>query len=338
MYTVFVEEYLEIPHESSWTWDKLSGGHVTYVEYRCHESFPLVKRAWAFQERLLSPRVVHFGLAEIFFECKECYSCECRRVYIPEVSYTMKGIEKKEYKAWETICEEYSRMALTFPEKDTLPALAGLARRFASPSRGRYVAGVWEGEIFSNLMWYESSPDDEEPKPISQDRRIPSWSWASNRRNISFRNPIQKCLAVLHGIDFALAGPDPYGEIEYAYIDIDTDVFDAFLTHSKSQYDLPVGHSTQISEWLITFPWEPTSWTEIHMDTWWQDRQERRFPSKVLLLLIGVPECGPNSVNLLILKQDELDTAMYYRIGWMYTFLGIIDENKLKRRLRLRLG
>lgn len=30
---------------------------------------PLGKRAWAFQERLLSPRIAHFGASLLFFEC-----------------------------------------------------------------------------------------------------------------------------------------------------------------------------------------------------------------------------------------------------------------------------
>jgi hypothetical protein len=41
---------------------------------------PLLKRAWAFTERLLSRRVLHFTKSEIILECREGYQCECGRI------------------------------------------------------------------------------------------------------------------------------------------------------------------------------------------------------------------------------------------------------------------
>jgi hypothetical protein len=41
---------------------------------------PLLKRAWAYVERLLSPRVLHFTKSEMILECREAYQCECGRV------------------------------------------------------------------------------------------------------------------------------------------------------------------------------------------------------------------------------------------------------------------
>jgi len=40
--------------------------------------FPLLTRAWLYQERLLSPRVVHFMQSEIVWECMESTECQCR--------------------------------------------------------------------------------------------------------------------------------------------------------------------------------------------------------------------------------------------------------------------
>ncbi|KAH8731948.1 heterokaryon incompatibility protein-domain-containing protein [Phaeosphaeriaceae sp. PMI808] len=39
--------------------------------------FPLLTRGWAFQERLLSPRVLHICEAELVWECREANVCEC---------------------------------------------------------------------------------------------------------------------------------------------------------------------------------------------------------------------------------------------------------------------
>ena len=42
-------------------------------------SSPLSKRSWAFQERLLSRRIVHFGSSLLFFECNTLYASELER-------------------------------------------------------------------------------------------------------------------------------------------------------------------------------------------------------------------------------------------------------------------
>src|SRR4051812_38751569 len=42
-----------------------------YIEYA-----PVNTRAWVFQERLLSPRVVHFAKDQIFWECHELRASE----------------------------------------------------------------------------------------------------------------------------------------------------------------------------------------------------------------------------------------------------------------------
>jgi hypothetical protein len=39
--------------------------------------YPLLSRAWVYQERMLSTRVLHFGKYELFFECKTNIRCEC---------------------------------------------------------------------------------------------------------------------------------------------------------------------------------------------------------------------------------------------------------------------
>jgi hypothetical protein len=39
--------------------------------------YPLHSRAWTFQERLLSRRIVHFTPFELIWECRQAYWCEC---------------------------------------------------------------------------------------------------------------------------------------------------------------------------------------------------------------------------------------------------------------------
>lgn len=45
---------------------------------------PLSKRAWVCQERLLSPRILHFGATQMSWECMEMASCETVPERVPE--------------------------------------------------------------------------------------------------------------------------------------------------------------------------------------------------------------------------------------------------------------
>lgn len=45
-----------------------------------NQDTPLLKRSWAFTERLLSPRILHFTKSEMILECREGYQCECGRI------------------------------------------------------------------------------------------------------------------------------------------------------------------------------------------------------------------------------------------------------------------
>ncbi|KAF2688451.1 HET-domain-containing protein [Lentithecium fluviatile CBS 122367] len=42
--------------------------------------FPLLSRAWVFQERILSPRVIYLGVYELQWECRWSNNCECGAV------------------------------------------------------------------------------------------------------------------------------------------------------------------------------------------------------------------------------------------------------------------
>ena len=41
---------------------------------------PLFGRAWRYQERLLSPRILHFTSSHLIFECASEICCECGRI------------------------------------------------------------------------------------------------------------------------------------------------------------------------------------------------------------------------------------------------------------------
>ncbi|KAH8900567.1 HET-domain-containing protein, partial [Thozetella sp. PMI_491] len=131
-------------------------------------SLPLFDRAWAYQERLLATRILHFATGEMVWECKEVMACECR------LRWTQK--KKVEDDAWHLIVTNYSKRLLTF-DTDRLPALSGLAKAFSeSASGGTYLAGLWSTSLLDDLTWCNTNRQESK---YPSTYLAPSWSWVS---------------------------------------------------------------------------------------------------------------------------------------------------------------
>ncbi|KAK1760090.1 heterokaryon incompatibility protein-domain-containing protein [Echria macrotheca] len=137
-YDVLVETGLEGGHIPSWQF-------VPEKEELRHSFsyFPLMSRAWTFQERLLSPRLVHFTRGEVMWECSGLKTFRCSGFYLPpapgfiESPFMTFGVHaKSEYSKtmrtssisgqnplhsghWASIVSSYTMLRLTF-ESDIL--------------------------------------------------------------------------------------------------------------------------------------------------------------------------------------------------------------------------
>ncbi|KAI1456240.1 HET-domain-containing protein [Annulohypoxylon moriforme] len=200
--------------------------------------FPLMNRAWVFQERILSTRVLHFGYQELFFECATTACCECG--YIGFLDYTTKEIsmpnlktmysaalnsttrtksgkqsnklwiKKARYyvgRTWRSLIMDYTALDLTIPS-DRLPALGGVAKTFAEKRGSSYLAGLFEDSLIDDLLW--NTFDCKSPRLSKW--RAPSWSWASIETHVSYRDGI-----IYDDDEMFLDGPDE--RIEFASID-----------------------------------------------------------------------------------------------------------------------
>ncbi|CAK1359297.1 unnamed protein product [Cercospora beticola] len=62
-------------------WDamtpEIAQGYQEWLNAETTTRFPLFGRGWAWQERLLSPRILHFTDTEVIWECLDSISCEC---------------------------------------------------------------------------------------------------------------------------------------------------------------------------------------------------------------------------------------------------------------------
>jgi hypothetical protein len=69
--------------------------------------FPLSTRGWVHQERLLSPRFLHFGKREIAWECMEQSLCECAMFNTEEIRRKMPRLTSFPHlnEAWRQLVE-----------------------------------------------------------------------------------------------------------------------------------------------------------------------------------------------------------------------------------------
>lgn len=147
---------------------------------------PLSHRAWALQETVLSTRVLHYTATELLFECKTSYRCECapdRRICPTTPSLIPKAVASKDKHAiwdtWQRIVEKYSARNLTVAS-DKFPAISGIASKIRKATHTDYLAGLWKGNLASDLLWSASSPVSATAGRFALESwRAPSFSWAS---------------------------------------------------------------------------------------------------------------------------------------------------------------
>ncbi|KAF7923735.1 uncharacterized protein EAE98_007553 [Botrytis deweyae] len=134
---------------------------------------PLESRGWTLQERLLSPRTVHFTREEVFWECHTKFVSESS----PSHSNPWERRKKEPLSIgiWSKIVMNYSSRHLTY-EADRLIALAGIAAKIQQQTKDEYVAGMWCNNLMWQLCWDVSCHC---VGRRSSPRRAPTWSWAS---------------------------------------------------------------------------------------------------------------------------------------------------------------
>ncbi|KAI1422378.1 heterokaryon incompatibility protein-domain-containing protein [Xylaria sp. FL1777] len=187
---------------------------------------PLFQRAWAFQERLLSQRVLHFLESEVIFECEKSLWCECGE----HDTYPDSKYDKEVYhsSSWEDLVKQYTSRSLTCME-DTLPAISALARDHAPTG---YIAGLMVDSLDSNLLWRVRALRDlngdlvlTSPLPTRPSMYVaPSFSWASIKGQVEWVEEPRAGYNTLCKLeDFATTlqnKDDPFGRVLDGYISL----------------------------------------------------------------------------------------------------------------------
>jgi hypothetical protein len=158
------------------------------------EEFPLLERGWVYQQRLLSPRVLHFQNNELTWECGQSSECECEEradhpifmgIKHPKEEHA-RVLESPSFAAlvncWHQLVQEFSRLKLSFT-KDKLPALSGLAKQMSHCREDyQYIVGMWDYTILIDMLWI--AQDDQGRRP--EEWRGPSWSWVSTTSPVKY--------------------------------------------------------------------------------------------------------------------------------------------------------
>jgi len=299
--------------------------------------WPLLTRAWVYQEQFLSRRMLHFTRHELFWKCNEVLDCECSwygtggNSAICLVSHQRQTAASKE---WSQIITEYSRRNKTF-QSDSLPALAGIAKSFGKqrPDAGKYLCGLWEDQLESCFFWYLAEPARARPDI----GRMPSWSWASVTGRIT-------CWGVsLEGIEFlgsevSYNGDAYMGNFSVAKITLCGSVAPATLYYGQQWVDIQMhptpilekddsdiefetgepGFGLKVGDQLATFQPDYRLDDPIHRSTYLASG------AQILCLVFGRISSSSNNLELeeswisaccLVVRCVDEDQDLYERVG-----------------------
>jgi hypothetical protein len=181
-------------------------------------SSPLLGRGWVFQEMLLSPRTVFFGLPGVLWRCCSISASEFRPdlstddFLVGNASGSTKtmfmdalGVRPKNYalyhhpedrtgsygnrKAWKAIVEEYFDKKLTF-ESDRYMAFHGITSLMQHQLGLTHVSGHWKEDLPESLLWHCGPSAFDKNVKFSlgslSNRQRPTWSWVTAPQPLQF--------------------------------------------------------------------------------------------------------------------------------------------------------
>ncbi|PQE07267.1 heterokaryon incompatibility protein [Rutstroemia sp. NJR-2017a BVV2] len=188
------QQYIVVRHP---TFEKSSDPGDLGISY----FHPLNHRGWVLQEQVLSRRSLVFTPDYIIWRCASMSTNEMYTSGIQHNPYVgmdiyrllhclinnIVGVGRRKpdiniYASWYRMIENFTSRKLTYQD-DRLPAIAGLAKKFAAIANGNYYAGLWRGDLFIGLLWKRKILD---PTKIDRTSRAPSWSWASVNVSIDY--------------------------------------------------------------------------------------------------------------------------------------------------------
>lgn len=182
-------------------------------QHRNADLWPLLSRAWVYQERKLSSSVIHLARDQLYWECQTCFILEDGREFNSRGS----GLKQKPISsdsAWRHAVQHYSLLDITY-DSDRLPAISAIVQRLQSfREDDTYVAGMWMKNLLRDLSWI-APRGPARPRPAG---KYPTWSWISVKAGIDFFDFYPSPSAQLVCADYKVVGPSHIGYTDTASI------------------------------------------------------------------------------------------------------------------------
>ena len=302
---------------------------------------PLARRAWVLQERLLAPRVLHFGKRQLLWECNELRACEVyprgmrargMRATDPTLGSTGDKFLKESFTtalqgglenaltssqmhgAWNDLVQYYTRCNLTM-SKDKLVAISGIVKRLQPLFKTDYLAGLWEENLLQQLLWHVDFHKEVRRDLAGEERpeyRAPSWSWASIDAPIVPRPELE--LKVNHMATIIEAHVTPVTE------DITGQIMSGYIRLRALLF--PVKVDTSDLPGYINLKWDGGRLErtyDVVPDVWPQSAVEALQFVPLLMTWFSLIAGGdpPEEIHGLILQPVEGKQGVYQRWGYL---------------------
>jgi hypothetical protein len=128
------------------------------------ETAPVAQRDWTFQERILSPRILHCTTEQVFWECRKGYiTQDGTKTWLQNTSPSRSlsgSVNVNRQNPWYLIQNWYHKVMMMFSRrrltytKDKLPAISGIARAYYGGLQYLYIAGIWTYKLGLALGWH----------------------------------------------------------------------------------------------------------------------------------------------------------------------------------------
>lgn len=292
----------------------------------------LSPRGWVYQERLFSPRTLHYTSKQLFWECREHYLAEDGLYTQPftvgrsggwTVSRRLQDVVRPSYSTfcttwkWYTmVLPDYTRRLLSQP-KDKLPAISAVAKLIHETTGVQYHAGLWLDAIQLGLCWSVTEPAT---RPLEY--RSPSYSWPAVDGAVqwtshlieSFPPPADFVITAHH---ISSRSSDPFGTVEGGYLEV----------FGQLKQAVAIAHATDTRD--------PLNYANAHLwerseagDSMW--RIDGVYPPRVILDQPVVDILVEVQCFLLCSTQPEIPSNRYWE-SWMLLLQPTGTENSYSR-------
>lgn len=227
----------------------------------------------------------------------------------------MKGAKRADLPVWIDIVQDYTLTELS-RESDRLPALAGIAERFAKVQGWKtYLAGLFlEDEAFLALLSWRA--DKGHSRTRVQPCQLPSWSWASVSGPISTSCPPFRGKWAVELLSYQLiSGPHPFGAPQQASVVLQGPCGLCTLCYIPGSVpDTPWPH---VRAWDLTVPVSPDYSFMVRGENYMESVTEL----VMLLLIPAKPEVLRfTRLQGLLLQPVDQSPNCYKRVGFFSAY------------------